>query len=949
MRLDAERRRVRSPLLAVALMLALATAVLSAAPAPAATRTLTLGPAADTTVREDDPTATNGGSLALFVEGGPQQHSFLRFDVSGVGGDVVERATLRLFAANGSDVGGLFARVEDTTWDESTLTWDTAPPADPATFATLGAVSKGMWYEVDVSSLVNGDGPFALRISSSSRNKAAYRSKEASAGQRPELVVEVAPGNDTAEPTAAITSPSNGATVAGTVAVAVTASDDVGVTAVDLMVDGTVVGTDSTAPYSVPWNTAAVPNGSHTLTAVARDAAGKTGTSAAVSVTVANVVDTGPPTAPTQLTATLNGSTRADLSWTASQDDVGVVRYTVRRNGSTIGTSTTTTYRDEPLAAATTYRYTVLAEDAAGKVSAASNEAVVTTPAPPPPPPSSTVTIGAAGDFGAGTRASASLAKLDKSGADLFLALGDLSYGETSTEQAWCDYIKAGLPTLGPSFPFQLVTGNHEEQGAPDGYILNFAQCLPDRLGSTVGPQSHYGSNYYFDYPATNPLVRVFMISPDHTVANVTYKYGSGDAHYTWLANAIDAGRTAGIPWTFVGFHKPCISSSSSGCSIGQPLFNLLLSKKVDVMMAGHNHNYQRSKQIALSSGCPSFVLGGFSQACVADSGAGVMTKGAGSIYSIIGNFGRSGSSINSGDPEAGYFAATNGSANGFVSFALTRDRLDASYVTTSGSYTDAYTISATGGGSTDTTPPSAPGNLTATAVGGDRVDLSWSASTDNVGVDHYRVLRNNTVVGTTTGASYSDTGLTPGTAYAYVVRAVDLANNVSAASNTANVTTAPGSVLTFGATADATIRVDAPTSNYGTSSSLAVDGSPVEHVMMRLTVSGVSTRTVAGAKLRLFNVGASRTGGEFYATADNGWTETGVTWDNSPPAVGPAVATLGSVATNTWYEIDLGSLIRGDGVYSIRLQPGSTDGVKWTSRQGSAGSTPQLVVTLAP
>ncbi|HEU4910605.1 MAG TPA: Ig-like domain-containing protein, partial [Actinomycetes bacterium] len=794
MRLHAEGGRGKSSLLLLALSVALVTAVLTATPAPAASRTLTLGPVADTTVRADSPTSTGGTATSLVVEGEPQQHAFLRFDVSGVGGDLVESATLRLYASNGSDAGGLFSRVPDATWDEATLSWNTAPPADPTPFASLGAVSKGSWYEVDVSSLVTGDGAFSLRISSASRNKAAYRSKEASASQRPELLVAVAPGNDTADPTAAITSPSNGATVAGTVDVAVTASDDVGVTSVDLQVDGTVVGSDSTSPYVIPWNSTAVANGPHTLTAVARDAAGKAGTSAAVSVTVGNVVDTGPPTAPTGLTATLNGSTRADLSWTASQDDVGVVRYTVRRNGSAIGTSTTTTYQDEALAAGTTYRYTVVAEDAAGKVSAASNEAVVTTPNPPPPPPSSTVRIGAAGDIGAGTRASASLAKLDKSGVNLFLALGDLSYGETPTEQAWCDYIKAGLPTLGPSFPFQLVTGNHEEQGAPDGYILNFAQCLPDRLGSTAGPQSHYGSNYYFDYPATNPLVRVFMISPDHTVANVTYRYGSGDAQYTWLSNAIDSGRAAGIPWTFVGFHKPCISTSSSGCSIGQPLFNLLLSKKVDLMMAGHNHNYQRSKQLALSSGCPSFVLGGFSQACVADSGAGVMTKGAGSVYSIIGNFGRSGSSINSGDPEAGYFATSNGSANGFVSFTLTRDRLDASYVTSSGTYTDAYTISAAGGGSSDTTPPSAPGNLAATPVGGDRVNLSWNASTDNVGVDHYRVSRNGTVVGTTTGTSYPDTGLTPGTAYAYVVHAVDAANNVSAASNTANATTAPGS-----------------------------------------------------------------------------------------------------------------------------------------------------------
>ena len=45
--------------------------------------------------------------------------------------------------------------------------------------------------------------------------------------------------------------------------------------------------------------------------------------------------------------------------------------------------------------------------------------------------------------------------------------------------------VKERLPTLGPMFPFQLVAGNHEEQGGSDGYIMNHAACLPDRLNST--------------------------------------------------------------------------------------------------------------------------------------------------------------------------------------------------------------------------------------------------------------------------------------------------------------------------------------------------------------------------------------------------------------------------------------------------------------------------------
>jgi glucosylceramidase len=89
-----------------------------------------------------------------------------------------------------------------------------------------------------------------------------------------------------------------------------------------------------------------------------------------------------------------------------------------------------------------------------------------------------------------------------------------------------------------------------------------------------------------------------------------------------------------------------------------------------------------------------------------------------------------------------------------------------------------------------DTTPPSAPTGLTASGTTANSTTLSWNPSTDNVGVTGYDVLRNGTRVATTASTSYTDTGLTPSTAYAYTVEAYDAAGNVSAASNTANITT---------------------------------------------------------------------------------------------------------------------------------------------------------------
>jgi beta-glucanase (GH16 family) len=97
----------------------------------------------------------------------------------------------------------------------------------------------------------------------------------------------------------------------------------------------------------------------------------------------------------------------------------------------------------------------------------------------------------------------------------------------------------------------------------------------------------------------------------------------------------------------------------------------------------------------------------------------------------------------------------------------------------------------APGGG--DVTPPSTPTGLTASGTTSTSTNLSWTASTDNVGVTGYDVLRNGTPVATATGTTYTATGLTPSTAYTFAVRARDAAGNVSGNSNTVNVTTSPG------------------------------------------------------------------------------------------------------------------------------------------------------------
>jgi chitodextrinase len=103
-------------------------------------------------------------------------------------------------------------------------------------------------------------------------------------------------------------------------------------------------------------------------------------------------------------------------------------------------------------------------------------------------------------------------------------------------------------------------------------------------------------------------------------------------------------------------------------------------------------------------------------------------------------------------------------------------------------------------GGSTpppdDTQAPTAPAILTSPSKTANSVSLSWNASTDNIGVTGYEILRNGNVVGTSGTTSYNDTGLAASTAYSYSVRAYDAAGNRSPISALISVTTSSGGGL---------------------------------------------------------------------------------------------------------------------------------------------------------
>jgi len=95
---------------------------------------------------------------------------------------------------------------------------------------------------------------------------------------------------DTTPPTVALTAPTNGSTMAGTVSASANATDNVGVTRVEFFRDGVSTGSDTSSPFAIAVDTTAIPNGSHTFSARAYDAAGNAGTTPQATVTVSNTL-----------------------------------------------------------------------------------------------------------------------------------------------------------------------------------------------------------------------------------------------------------------------------------------------------------------------------------------------------------------------------------------------------------------------------------------------------------------------------------------------------------------------------------------------------------------------------------------------------------------------------------------------------------------------------------
>jgi hypothetical protein len=287
------------------------------------------------------------------------------------------------------------------------------------------------------------------------------------------------------------------------------------------------------------------------------------------------------------------------------------------------------------------------------------------------PPVSDPVTFAATADNGLDANARAVFAGIGRSGAQATFVLGDLAYGP-GEEATYCRMV---TDRVGP--PVELLVGNHEEDVTRDGYLSRYVRCLPDRLAVS----GTYAKNYVVDRGA----VRFIMIAPGILTDGSRRTYADGTASQAWLRDRIRAGHAAGR-WVVVGMHMPCLTLGRHGCSTSPDLTDALIEEKVDLSLAGHDHNYIRSNQLSGTVAAPRVV-----------DKDNAFAAGAGTVFAVIGNGGHEPRTVGA---RTSLWAAASGTNSpggltfGFARVSATSTTLSFRLVRTSGgTLSDAFTI----------------------------------------------------------------------------------------------------------------------------------------------------------------------------------------------------------------------------------------------------------------
>jgi YVTN family beta-propeller protein len=369
-----------------------------------------------------------------------------------------------------------------------------ATVSDAAGIASVTFLADGVVIATDTTSPFSANWNASAVANGSHTLRAEARDVAGNVGTSAPVAVTVGAPSDTTGPSVSITSPAAGATVTGTVAVAATASDAAGVASVTFKVDGTVIGTDTSAPFSVNWDTSAVAAGAHTLRAEAKDAANNVGTSAPVSVTTAPPPDTTAPTVSIKTPtggATVTGT--VDIEALAS-DAVGVASVVFKVDGTVIGTELLAPYIvswDTSASASGSHTLRAEARDAAGNVGVSAAVTVTVAAANKPPVVTMTAT-------GSSYVAPAALT-LAATASDPDGTVSRVDFYEGAT--------KVGSDSASPfSMPWTAGTART--------YV--FSAIAVDNTGATATSASV--SVAVTSAPAPRPSTAIFQPSADHSI-----------------------------------------------------------------------------------------------------------------------------------------------------------------------------------------------------------------------------------------------------------------------------------------------------------------------------------------------------------------------------------------------------------------------------------------------
>ena len=377
------------------------------------------------------------------------------------------------------------------------------------------------------------------------------------------------------------------------------------------------------------------------------------------------------------------------------------------------------------------------------------------------------------GDTKTGTSSLATLSNQAKALSPLFtIYTGDLidSGSGEGTLDTWKAALNGGTNngTFDITFP---VRGNHDSGTSTIWPTYFDLRGVASRIGATNYTELNPDTTYSFDYDNSH------FVGID-VLGDVT---AMSSAQITWLNNDLTAAEARGLTHAFLFWHGPIYAVDDHCCPTPPSNLITVLNSHPIVSATFHGHEHviaythiDNTRISAVTHPFEEFVTGA--------AGAG--------LYSC--RSGRSDWCLS-----ANSFATIDVSGATFTVNAYRQ-----------GTTTPVKTWTFTKSTGPDTEPPTAPTNLTATAASATQVNLSWTASTDNVGVTGYKIFRDGSQIATSASNSYSDTSVQPATTYSYYVTAYDAAGNNSSASNTATVTTPCAAIPTDKGVATTTINL---------------------------------------------------------------------------------------------------------------------------------------------